>query len=103
MIITKLYSSNDGFFEPIEFENGFNIILGERSDGSEKRNGVGKSISIEFINFCLLKDVEKSRLKYLPKSVISNSAPIFLELEFEGKILKIRRDLKNPGEVVIYD
>ncbi|MEZ8066145.1 DUF2326 domain-containing protein [Vibrio sp. FF145] len=103
MIITKLYSSNDGFFEPIEFENGFNIILGERSDGSEKRNGVGKSISIEFINFCLLKDVEKSRLKYLPKSVISNSAPIFLELELEGKILKIRRDLKNPGEVVIYD
>lgn len=82
MIITKLYSSDDSFFEPIPFENGFNLILGERSEGSEKRNGVGKSISIEFINFCLLKDIDKSRLKFLPKSIVEKSSPIFLDVEF---------------------
>lgn len=103
MIINKLYSSNDDFFEPIEFHEGLNIILGERSEGSEKRNGVGKSISIEFINFCLLKDIDKSRLKFLPKQIISQSHPIFLDIEIEGKLITIKRDLKKPHEVVIYD
>ena len=95
MIISKLYSSDDGFFRPIKFKNGFNVILGERSQGSEKRNGVGKSISIEFINFCLLKDLDKSRLRFLPKPIIAESSPIFLDVEFEGNKVTIKRDLKN--------
>ncbi|MGR6860225.1 DUF2326 domain-containing protein [Aliivibrio salmonicida] len=66
-------------------------------------DGVGKSISIEFINFCLLKDVDKSRLKHLPKSIVSSSSPIFLDIEVEGKGLTIKRDLRKPNEVVIYD
>jgi len=103
MIIRKLYSSDDSFFNPIIFENGLNLILGERSSGSEKRNGVGKSIAIEFINFCLLKDVDKSRLKYLPKEIISTSYPIFLDVEIEGRLVTIKRDLKKSSEVVIYD
>ncbi|HDM8134742.1 TPA: DUF2326 domain-containing protein [Vibrio harveyi] len=103
MIITKLYSSDDGFFDPIEFNEGFNIILGERSEGSEKRNGVGKSISIEFINFGLLKDFNQSRLKYLPKKIIEESSPIFLDLEVYGKRVTIKRELKNSDVVVIYD
>lgn len=103
MIISKLYSTDDHFFEPIKFENGFNIILGERSDSSEKRNGVGKSICIEFINFCLLKDIDKSRLSNLPKSIILSSKPVLLDVEIEGKCITIKRDLKNPNEVVIYD
>ncbi|OLQ88723.1 hypothetical protein BIY21_16025 [Vibrio ponticus] len=85
MIIKKLYSSDDSFFDPILFENGFNLIIGERSSGSEKRNGVGKSIAIEFINFCLLKDVDKSRLKYLPKDIVYTSYPIFLDVEIDGR------------------
>ncbi|MFL7033310.1 DUF2326 domain-containing protein [Vibrio lentus] len=103
MIISKLYSSDDGFFRPIKFKNGFNVILGERSQGSEKRNGVGKSISIEFINFCLLKDLDKSRLRFLPKPIIAESSPIFLDVEFEGNKVTIKRDLKKPNVVVIYD
>ncbi|MGL0821448.1 DUF2326 domain-containing protein [Vibrio vulnificus] len=103
MIIKRLYSSDDSFFDPIDFENGLNLILGERSRDSEKRNGVGKSIAIEFINFCLLKDVDKSRLKHLPSEVLAVSPPIFLDIEIDGRLLKIKRDLKKPNDIVIYD
>ena len=54
MIINKLYCEDEYFFDSITFHDGFNIILGEKSESSEKRNGVGKSIAIEFINFVLL-------------------------------------------------
>ena len=60
--LKKLYSE-PSIFDPIEFESGINIILGERSESSNKTNGVGKSMSIEFINFCLLKKVSESRRK----------------------------------------
>ncbi|MGI2797020.1 DUF2326 domain-containing protein [Photobacterium damselae] len=103
MIINKLYCSDGIFFDEIEFKAGFNVILGESSDISQKRNGVGKSISIEFINFALLKDFDKSRLKSLPQDIINVSSPIFLDIDINGKPITIKRDLKNPCYVTIYD
>ena len=47
--INKLYSE-PVIFEPIFFEYGVNIIMGEKSERTNKKIGVGKSICIEFIN-----------------------------------------------------
>jgi len=96
MIINKLYCEDEYFFDSITFHDGFNIILGEKSESSEKRNGVGKSIAIEFINFVLLKDLDKSRLSKLPKKLIEESSPIMLDLTIEGEKLTIKRSLKEP-------
>lgn len=55
--INRLYSENH-IFEDIVFHDGVNIILGEKYDDSlvrgRKTNGVGKSMSIEFLDFCFL-------------------------------------------------
>ncbi len=57
--INRLYSEN-GIFDEIQFHDGVNIILGEKYDDSlvrgRKTNGVGKSMSIEFLDFCFLND-----------------------------------------------
>ena len=68
--INKLYSEPE-IFDPIFFDYGVNIIMGEKSDSTNKKIGVGKSVCIEFINFCLLKRIADSRLNLIPK----NKAP----------------------------
>jgi len=65
----KLYSSPK-IFDPIKFDDGVNLIMGEKVENSaiikkgKKTNGVGKSMCVEFINFCLLKKSENSYEAY---------------------------------------
>lgn len=70
--LNRLYSENN-IFEEITFHDGVNIILGEKYDDrsvkGRKTNGVGKSMSIEFLDFCFLNDYEKSRIVKIPKEV----------------------------------
>lgn len=43
-------------FKPVHFKPGMNVILADRTDASSKRdtrNGLGKSLLIEIIHFCL--------------------------------------------------
>jgi uncharacterized protein YydD (DUF2326 family) len=101
MIIHRLYSDGDALFKPIKFESGFNVILGERSENSLKRNGVGKTISIEFLNFMLLNDMSRSRLKKIPQEVYKKRSIMFLDIEICGEFLTIKRDLDYPNEVNI--
>ena len=54
MKLRKLYSEPP-IFDPITFYDGLNIILGDKNNTKDKTNGVGKSLAIDFINFCLLK------------------------------------------------
>ena len=75
MIYLKRLYSEPEVFNPIQFESGLNLILGEKNETSEKTNGVGKSLSIEFINFCLLKQFSHSRLSKVPETI---SLPISL-------------------------
>ncbi|MBM6645851.1 DUF2326 domain-containing protein [Bacillus sp. RIT 809] len=96
--LKKLYSCPE-IFEPIIFEDGVNIILGERSDAStirgRKTNGVGKSMSIEFLNFCLLKKYSDSRIKLIPNDVLKDDVLIKLDMEIGDVALTICR---NRGE-----
>ena len=70
--LNRLYSESN-IFEEISFHDGVNIILGEKYDDSSvkgrKTNGVGKSMSIEFLDFGFLNDYEKSRIAKIPKEV----------------------------------
>ena len=69
--LNRLYSESN-IFEEISFHDGVNIILGEKYDDSSvkgrKTNGVGKSMSIEFLDFGFLNDYENQELqKYRKK------------------------------------
>lgn len=80
--LIRLYS-DEGCFEPIDFKPGLNIIRGSNSkteDGeirSRRQNGVGKSLSIDLIDFCLMRSERYSRIfsindKYLPRDSYVN-------------------------------
>ena len=95
----KLYSS-PSVFEPILFEMGVNLILGEKADentsSNRKTNGVGKSMSIEFINFCLLKGKTDSRVMKIPNDILPNDTQIILDLEINKKPISIIRTKGKP-------
>ncbi|HXK38378.1 MAG TPA: DUF2326 domain-containing protein [Candidatus Paceibacterota bacterium] len=102
----KLYSQPETF-KPISFYDGINIILGEKVPDSESRstsrkdkktNGVGKSLSVEFINFCLLKDSSDSRVMKIPLDKFSHNAIICLDVSIGGKELTLRRTIKEPNK-----
>lgn len=110
--INRFYFSPDSLkkdkvFSPIEFDEGINLIIGEKSDDKkegEKMNGVGKSLLIESINFCLLKKFNESRMSKISDIDLDPSIYFCLELDVEttDKIRKveIRRNRKENDSIV---
>lgn len=99
--LKRLYSEPE-VFDPIQFESGLNIILGEKSEDSKKTNGVGKSVCIEFLNFCLLKKTNESRVMLIPDSILESDTKIMLDLRVNDSNLTITRTKKNPNTVSIH-
>ena len=98
--IRKLYSE-PAQFDAIRFTDGVNLILGERDESSDKTNGVGKSMSIEFIQFCLLKKFSESRLARIPPATFSYQALVCLDVLINGQPLTIQRSIKQHEAPVI--
>ncbi len=87
--LKKLYlesQSGKATFQDIEFHSGLNIILGEESrDNYDKNqqfktNGVGKSLIVEVIDYCLLADLKTSRLNKLPIDLLDDRDLFCLDL-----------------------
>lgn len=99
--INRLYSEPE-IFNPISFDFGVNIILGEKSEKTNKKIGVGKSVCIEFINFCLLKRISDSRLNLIPqKNAEIIDSQIKLDFDFNDKRVIISRSIGKPEQVSI--
>lgn len=110
MILIKRLYSKPKIFEEIPFTTGVNIILGEKvaseqveSKKDKKTNGVGKSLCVEFINFCLLKQGSSSRVLRIPKDKIPDEVSAFIDIEFFGRNLTIERSLIKPDTPKIVD
>ncbi len=101
--IMKLYTENN-IFKPIEFKDGINLILGEKSNNSNvsgrKTNGVGKSMSIEFLDFCFLSDYSSSRIKKIPDSVVPLEEYILLDLSIGIQRMTIKRNRKDEAHPI---
>ncbi|WP_159746131.1 MULTISPECIES: DUF2326 domain-containing protein [Chryseobacterium] len=77
--------------------------MGEEAESTNKKIGVGKSICIEFINFCLLKRISDSRLNLIPKKYSDiTESQIKLDLDFNDKKITISRSIKNQEEITIF-
>ena len=102
--IVKLSSVNNSFQE-IVFRDGLNLILGEKCDEKttrgRKTNGVGKTMSIEFIDFGLLCDYEKSRIAKIPPKVLKPEECVVLDLIIGEDKVQIRRFIDKPNKPVI--
>jgi uncharacterized protein YydD (DUF2326 family) len=94
--IRRLYTEPSSI-DPIEFQDGINIILGERDETSEKTNGVGKSLCVEFINFALLKG-RNSRVSKIPKSAFDPDTNICLDIEINSQQYTIKRSVANAEQ-----
>lgn len=97
---------NNKPIDPIEFDNGLNIILGEKSGDVEKMNSVGKSLLIEMINYCLLSDARK-RIVRIPTKILPNETLMCLDFEIENDkniknvTIKRVRDSTKPFTVKV--
>jgi uncharacterized protein YydD (DUF2326 family) len=98
--LQRLYTEPQ-YFKPIIFTDGINLIIGDKSEGSRKTNGVGKTMCIEFINFCLLKDKKDSRVLKIPEKQFPLDVKIILDLQINNKQLTIIRTLENPDKITI--
>lgn len=102
--LLQLYSENN-LFNTITFHHGINLILGEKYDENSitgrKTNGVGKSLCIEFLDFCLLNDYSDSRLKKIPEAFLPTTENIFLDLQIGDIFLTIKRNRKNESTPLI--
>lgn len=99
--IKKLYTEPQ-VIEPVVFEDGLNLILGEKDDSSNKTNGVGKSLCVEFINFALLKQASDSRVKKIPKNIFSPQTYICLDINVGNEPITIKRSLQNSERPTFY-
>lgn len=102
--LNRLYSESN-IFEEISFHDGVNIILGEKYDDSSvkgrKTNGVGKSMSIELLDFGFLNDYEKSRIAKIPKEVFPLEENVILDLDIGDEAITIKRNRKQADQPVI--
>lgn len=98
--VDRLYSEPQ-LFDPLVFGAGLNLILGEPSDDSKKTNGVGKSVSIEFLNFALLSRYSDSRIKRVPEEAFPLDARVCVDLNVSGKKVTIKRSRDAENKPII--
>ena len=100
--IKKLYSEPKTFSD-ISFTDGINLILGEKTDENDKTNAVGKSLSIEFLNYGLLKRHEDSRVSLIPAENYSYDTLICLDFEIHQHKITTKRSIKNQDspEIIV--
>lgn len=99
MFLNKLYSEPENLFPPVEFKDGVNFIFGKKDKESDKKdslNGIGKSLLIDLIDFCLLASLRNDHNPRLYKArQFMKDHRIVLEFEVDGHSYIIKR---NPEE-----
>lgn len=102
MYLKRLYSEPAGLFSSVEFKDGVNFIFGRKDKESDKKdslNGIGKSLLVDLIDFCLLSTLKSdpsSRLSKAKKYMEGYS--IVLEFEIDGKDYLLKRSPSNPNK-----
>ncbi|RPJ77083.1 MAG: hypothetical protein EHM20_06625, partial [Alphaproteobacteria bacterium] len=101
MYLRKLYSQPEGLFQPIEFKEGINFIFGKKdkaTDPKKSLNGIGKSLVLDLIDFCLLAGTqEKQNPRLFKAKKLTSGFSIVLEFEVDGQSCSIKREVDNPN------
>jgi uncharacterized protein YydD (DUF2326 family) len=98
MKLLKL-SANKPTFKQVAFRDGFNFIVAEKSDTSgdkDSTNGLGKSLLLEIVDFCL-----GSNPSVTIKKEEMTSWVFSLDVEIDGSKLTFSRSVENPNYVRI--
>ena len=112
--------SNKPTFKEVRFRNTFNVVMADKSEhatAKDSRNGLGKSLLVEIINFCLganlsetLKKEEMSDWSFSLELEIRNKVFIFkrsvedekyVHIEGDIRVLSLEENINNPGRYSI--
>lgn len=101
MKISKIYSSNIKFKE-IDFNDGFNIILGKvtnKKNLNSDSHNLGKSTLIDLIDFMFLKEIKKGH--FLKDNIDKfENYTFFMELKkSENNFITIKRNVKTNTKI----
>jgi uncharacterized protein YydD (DUF2326 family) len=100
--LIRAIRANQPSFRPIVFEDGFNVILADRTKESTRqdtRNALGKSTLIEIIHFCLGANASPNRGLRRP-ALAGWSFTLDLELA-EGRATSVTRQTDAPGKIFL--
>ena len=100
-MLYKLYA-NKSFFKPIEFKQGLNLIVAERTAGSDSKNScnaVGKTTLIEIIDFCLGAQFGKKSKLNAPEL---EDWSFTLEFEVSAFRCEATRFISDPNKIYIH-
>lgn len=91
--------SNKPSFKNIDFKDGFNFIVAEKSEDSSDKdstNGLGKSLLLEIVDYCLGGNPSETLLKEEMKDWV-----FFLEVEIDGVIFNFGRSVSEQSSVFV--
>ncbi|MBR1676001.1 MAG: hypothetical protein IJ706_01670 [Clostridia bacterium] len=94
-------SANKETFHDITFKDGLNVVMGYQYDKSESNkknttNGIGKSLIIKIIDFCLASDKQKEWLVPLADWIFT------LTISVDGKKHTLSRAI-NKQNIILFD
>lgn len=102
MKLSKLYSNKTLIFQPIVFNKGLNVIVGEiqsPKDDKKDTHNLGKTTLVRLLDFVLL--AKKNNQQFLFKNYERfKSFVFFLEIQLNNKnFLTIRRSVENSSKI----
>ncbi|EOW9245173.1 DUF2326 domain-containing protein [Vibrio cholerae] len=104
MKLTKIYSNKNNIFNPVTFNEGFNVVFAEiklRENQDKDTHNLGKSRLMDLIDYCLLKEKNPSffLFKYFERF---KDFIFFLELKLNnGKYLTVKRPVSSNTKISI--
>lgn len=102
MKLSKLYTNHDSVFNPIEFNEGLNVVLAEiRLPENRRKNShnLGKSTLRSVIDFCLLSKRDPDFFLFKHQDAFKNFV-FFLEVKLlDGSYLTIRRSVEQQSKI----
>ena len=104
MKISKIYSNIPKIFEPIKFNDGFNVILGEiqlHNDKDKDSHNLGKSKLADLIDFGFLKKRTKEMFLFKHFERFSEFVFYFEVKLNDGKYITIRRSVSDNTKIYI--
>jgi uncharacterized protein YydD (DUF2326 family) len=104
MYLKRFYSEPEGLFPAIEFKNGVNFIFAKKeknTDTKKSLNGVGKTLLLDLIDYCLLSS-ESKLIKSAKAHNDLKDASVVLEFELDDKDYIIKRSFAEPNKNILF-
>ena len=103
MKLSRLYTNQSEIFSPIEFQEGFNVVLARvhhPKDEKKSSHCLGKTLLIDVLDFCLLKTVGKTGHFLKSRDDLFGDLVFYLEIQLQkGDFVTVRRPVREATSI----